>query len=84
MKVNNNKIIIFNILILIFFLKDYKSLNSETELERLQQKILETKSGEKKYNNHYDSPSFALLGKKFTIDNWALSKVITNDEPLQI
>eukprot|EP00026_Physarum_polycephalum_P002656 Phypoly_transcript_02664.p1 GENE.Phypoly_transcript_02664~~Phypoly_transcript_02664.p1 ORF type:complete len:832 (+),score=150.64 Phypoly_transcript_02664:204-2498(+) len=62
----------------VFKMKDYKSLNSIEALAALQAKILETDLGQKKYNSG-NFRSFTFLGQKFTIDNWAQSKVINND-----
>eukprot|EP00026_Physarum_polycephalum_P003451 Phypoly_transcript_03462.p1 GENE.Phypoly_transcript_03462~~Phypoly_transcript_03462.p1 ORF type:complete len:786 (+),score=111.21 Phypoly_transcript_03462:47-2404(+) len=63
----------------IFKMKDFVSLNSEEALTKLRDQILETDLGNKKYNNG-PSRSFTFLGKRFSIDSWAQSKLVTNDE----
>eukprot|EP00026_Physarum_polycephalum_P001978 Phypoly_transcript_01982.p1 GENE.Phypoly_transcript_01982~~Phypoly_transcript_01982.p1 ORF type:complete len:859 (+),score=142.97 Phypoly_transcript_01982:385-2961(+) len=69
-------------------LKDCLELDSEEALQKVQAAILETKWGIKAYNSELGDSygagkkqlprSFTLMGQRFALDSWAMSKFVTD------
>jgi len=69
-------------------LKNYTELDSEEALAKAQQAVLDSKWGVKQYNSERTESfgpgkvelarSFTVMGQRFSIDSWAMSKFVTD------